>query len=136
MRSINSLKVGTRGSQMALAQTNQVIEALKAKFNDLSIETVIITTQGDVNHAPIPSDTVGKAWFTKDIEQALLAGEIDFAVHSLKDVTPDIPEGLKIMPALDRDDPRDVLISKSHLKLTELPAGAIVGTDSLRRKAL
>lgn len=128
--------IGTRGSKLALVQTQLVIDALKKNYPALDIATKIITTKGDVNPAPIPLDTVGKSWFTEEIEQALLAREIDLAVHSLKDLPPQVPAGLVVRAVCERADPRDVLISKSGAGLGSLPHGAIIGTDSIRRKAL
>lgn len=130
------LIAGTRASQMALVQTGQVIKALTSHHAGLTIQQKHITTKGDVDDTPIPLDTVGKAWFTKEIEQALLDHQIDFAVHSLKDVPPELPPGLLVMPVLRRDDPRDGLIAEKPYTLATLPQGAIVGTDSLRRKTL
>ncbi len=136
MTNVTKLTVGTRASQMALAQTGIVIQALKARSPDIAVTVTKITTKGDVTDTPIPLDTVGKAWFTKEIEQALIDGTIDFAVHSLKDLPPETPPGLAIVPVLVRDDPRDVLVCNTHKTLAQLPKGAIIGTDSLRRKAL
>jgi hydroxymethylbilane synthase len=130
------LSVGTRGSQMALVQTDLVVEPLKAHHPGLVVTVKVITTKGDIDHSVIPVDTVGKAWFTKEIEQALLDGQIDLAVHSLKDMPPNTPPGLVVSPVLARDDPRDALIAKNGQSLEDLPRGAIVGTDSLRRKAM
>ncbi len=130
------LIVGTRGSKMALAQTGLVADALRSQYPDVTIETKVITTKGDKNMAPIPLDSVGKDWFTKEIEVALAAGEIDFAVHSFKDLAPVQPEGLIVQPVFKRSDPRDVLVSgRQELQLQDLPEGAVIGTDSLRRKA-
>jgi hydroxymethylbilane synthase len=136
MKSRQRLIIGTRGSQMALVQSKQVADKLTAQTPGLEVSLQVITTKGDTNDAPIPLDTVGKAWFTKEIEQALLDGHIDLAVHSLKDVPPEIPSGLTILPVLPRDDPRDALVSKAgkSLTLSKLLKGAVVGTDSLRRK--
>jgi hydroxymethylbilane synthase len=136
MPDLTKLTVGTRGSKLALIQTDLVIKALTARYPKLHIEVKIITTKGDLNQAPIPLDTVGKAWFTEEIEQALLSRDIDLAIHSLKDLPPDTPAGLTTLSLLERADPRDVLVSKSGKTLAELPKGAIVGTDSIRRKAL
>jgi hydroxymethylbilane synthase len=130
------LTIGTRGSRLAVIQAELVADALRRLSPGLVIELKTIVTTGDKNTAPIPLDTVGKAWFTAEIEQALAAGDIDLAVHSLKDVPPEVPPGLMHLPVLERADPRDVLISTSEKKLGELPAGAVIGTDSLRRQAL
>jgi hydroxymethylbilane synthase len=130
------LIIGTRGSAMAFAQTAVVERALLEHYPDLVTTTKVITTKGDQNMAPIPLDTVGKTWFTKEIETALLGGEIDVAIHSLKDLAPEPPEGLLVLPVLPRNDARDVLVPrKPGLQLHELQPGAIIGTDSLRRKA-
>jgi hydroxymethylbilane synthase len=131
----HTLVIGTRGSKLALIQTNLVADALKTNDPSLQVEARVIQTKGDVNQAPIPLDTIGKNWFTAEIEQALLKNEIDIAVHSLKDMAPEIPEGLIVLPVLKRADAREAFISKTGKKLMDLPQGAIVGTDSLRRKA-
>ena len=130
------LIIGTRGSKLALIQTALVSDALKHHYSELIIETKIIKTEGDINQSPIPLDTIGKSWFTAEIEQALTNGEIDLAIHSLKDMSLQIPFGLTTTAVLERADPRDVLISKSAKHLADLPAGAIIGTDSVRRKVL
>ncbi len=121
---------------MALRQTGFVVDALRALSPGLKIDTKIITTKGDVDQAPIPLDEIGKTWFTAEIEQALQSGEIDVAVHSLKDLPPELPAGLSAAPVLERADPRDVLVATKASSLAGLPQGAVVGTDSLRRKAL
>jgi hydroxymethylbilane synthase len=130
------LTIGTRGSRLAIIQAELVADALRKLDPQLHVELKTIVTTGDANTAPIPLDTVGKAWFTAEIEQALQGGDIDLAVHSLKDVPPEVPDGLVHLPVLKRADPRDVLISKAGAKLDDLPKGAVIGTDSLRRAAL
>lgn len=130
------LKIGTRGSKLALIQTQLVANALKQQQPDLEIETVVIKTEGDKNFAPIPLDTVGKAWFTAEIDRALLERDIDLAVHSLKDLPLTLDDGLTMMVVLERADPRDVLVSRSGQTIEQLPQGAVVGTDSTRRRAL
>ncbi|HEY4160751.1 MAG TPA: hydroxymethylbilane synthase [Candidatus Saccharimonadales bacterium] len=136
MTDLKQLTAGTRGSPMALTQTGRVIAQLTKRHPELMVTTKTITTKGDVDDTPIPLDTVGKAWFTKEIEQELLDKNIDFAVHSLKDVPPELPPGLTVLPILPRDDPRDGLVATAATTLATLPKGATVGTDSLRRKAL
>jgi hydroxymethylbilane synthase len=136
MAELKKITLGTRGSKLSLAQTELVVQAFQRVRPELIIGKKIITTKGDVNQSPIPLDTVGKAWFTEEIEQALQAGEIDIAVHSLKDMPPHLPIGLKIITALPRADAADVLISKSGAHLSDLNDHSIVGTDSIRRKAL
>ena len=132
---MRKIVLGTRGSKLALVQTKLVADAVREKFPDLDIETKTITTKGDVNTSPIPLDTVGKAWFTGEIEEELMTKKIDIAVHSLKDVPPDTSKGSIVLPVLRREDPRDVLVSKQNFTFEKLPQGAIVGTDSSRRKA-
>lgn len=131
---VRKVVIGTRGSALALAQTDIAAQALKAVDPTLEIEIKVITTQGDVNLGPIPMDTVGKGWFTKEIEEGLLDGSIDIAVHSLKDMGQELPSGLSIGAYLKREDPRDALITKTGALLKELPVGAVVGTDSTRRQ--
>lgn len=130
------LIVGTRGSALALAQTQLVIDALAQKHPGVTISPKVIVTKGDTDQSPIPLDTVGKNWFTAEIEQALAKGEIDLAVHSMKDLPPEVPDGIVTLPVLERGDPRDALISKTGATLKDLPQGAIIGTDSIRRKVL
>lgn len=128
------LIIGTRGSDLALKQADITKRALRATEPTLEIEIQIIKTEGDLNDNPVPLDAVGKGWFTKEIEQALLNGSIDIAVHSLKDMPELLPHGLHIGAYLEREDARDVLVNKNNLVLDALPHGAVVGTDSLRRK--
>ena len=129
------LRIGTRGSPLALIQTHEVIAGLAAHHPMLTVEIVPIKTTGDTIVDRSLIDMGGKSLFTKEIEQALLKGEIDLAVHSMKDVTADVPEGLIIPSMLKREDPRDALITYKHKPLEELPTGAIFGTSSLRRQA-
>ncbi|HEY2004612.1 MAG TPA: hydroxymethylbilane synthase [Candidatus Saccharimonadia bacterium] len=131
-----TLKVGTRGSKLALIQTQLVTEALQQLEPGLEIKVVIIKTEGDKNFAPIPLDTIGKAWFTAEIDRALTERDIDLAVHSLKDLPLTLDAGLTMITVLERADPRDVLVSRSGQTLDQLPPGAIIGTDSTRRRAL
>jgi len=135
MDSSRKIVIGTRGSELALKQTEIVSQALLAAYPSLAIETRIIVTTGDTNQSPIPMTTTGKGWFTKEIEEALLAGSIDIAVHSLKDVGEKQPEGLKLAAYLPREDARDALIAKNGESMEDLPEGAIIGTDSPRRQA-
>ena len=129
------LTIGTRGSKLSLTQTRLIPDALMILYPELAIETSVITTKGDTNQSPIPLDTIGKAWFTGEIEEALMRGDIDIAVHSLKDVPPEIVAGSIIIPVLKREDPRDVLISKDGSAFIGLKEGAVIGTDSSRRRA-
>ncbi len=126
------LRLGTRKSKLALWQANFVKEKLEAL--GCKVEIVPITTTGDkILDAPL-AKIGGKGLFVKEIENALLAGEIDLAVHSLKDVPITIPEGLTLSAITEREEPYDVLISRNGNKLEELPSGAVVGTSSLRRQ--
>ena len=126
------LRLGTRKSKLALWQANFVKEKLEAL--GCKVELVPITTTGDkILDAPL-AKIGGKGLFVKEIENALLAGEIDLAVHSLKDVPMIIPEELTLSAITEREEPYDVLISKNGKKLEELPSGAVVGTSSLRRQ--
>lgn len=128
------IRIGTRGSALALRQT-EIVRELLAQQNAFEIEVKIIKTEGDSNLGPIPLDTVGKGWFTKEIERELLSGAIDLAVHSLKDLPEELPEELHIGAVVEREDARDVLVSKDGSTLEQLKRGAIIGTDSLRRAA-
>jgi hydroxymethylbilane synthase len=126
------LRLGTRKSKLALWQANFVKEKLEAL--GCKVELVPIITTGDkILDAPL-AKIGGKGLFVKEIENALLAGEIDLAVHSLKDVPMIIPEGLTLSAITEREEPYDVLISRNGKKLEELPSGAVVGTSSLRRR--
>lgn len=130
-----TIAVGSRGSDLALWQTRWVISRLQQARPDIEFRIQRITTRGDVvRDRPLPQ-VGGKGLFVKEIEAALLAGEIDLAVHSLKDMLTELPEGLAIGAVTAREDPRDVLVSRLGLKLAQLPPGARVGTGSLRRAA-
>lgn len=134
MKLSRTVRVGSRSSPLALAQTEEVLSLLREGFADVKFKVVHLSTRGDRNADAILT-SLGRGAFVKDIEKALLDGEIDFAVHSAKDVGPDIPEGLTILPVSERQDARDVLVSKSGLSLMSLSAGARLGTGSPRRKA-
>lgn len=129
------LKIGTRGSPLALAQANEVRDRLLAHHDGLAVEIVIIKTTGDVVQDRRLSEIGGKGLFTKEIQEALLDGRIDLAVHSMKDVETWLPEGTAIAAMLPREDPRDAFISHKAPGLDALPTGAVVGTSSLRRQA-
>lgn len=129
------LRIGTRGSPMALAQTGMVRDRIVAANPGLETELVVVTTVADkILDRPL-SEIGGKGLFTKELEQALYADAIDVAVHSMKDVETWLPEGLVIACILARDDPRDAFLSPRATGLSDLPAGARVGTSSLRRAA-
>ena len=128
-----TLRIGTRASPLARAQTDIVRDALARHHPDLAVETVLIATSGD-QRPEVPIPAAGETgFFTSSIQQALLDGEIDLAVHSLKDLPIAEPDGLVVASVPERADPRDVLISRASLPLSELPDGARVGTSSLRR---
>jgi hydroxymethylbilane synthase len=132
------IRIGTRGSKLALWQASAVGDALAAAHGLAAgaIEIVPITTSGDkVRDRPL-SEAGGKGLFSKEIEAALIAGDIDIAVHSAKDMETLLPDGLMIGACLQRDDVRDALVTHSGMTLAKLPAGARVGTASLRREAL
>jgi len=132
----SKLRIGTRGSPLALAQTAAVCQLLceAVGFVTSDIAVKIIKTTGDqIQDRPL-ADVGGKGLFTKEIEIALSAGEIDVAVHSAKDMPTALPDGLSISAYLEREDPRDVLVSKDMI-LADLPRGASLGTASLRRAA-
>jgi len=132
------LRLGTRGSILALAQTHEVRDRLTAAHPELAgpgaIEIVVIRTTGDRIQDRTLAEAGGKGLFTKEIEEALLNRGIDAAVHSMKDVPTYLPAGLDIVCVLPREDPRDAFISPRARRLAELPAGAVVGTASLRRR--
>ncbi len=133
------VRVGTRGSRLALAQAKEVCARLAAAHEALAVpgalETVIIKTTGDrILDRPL-ADVGGKGLFTKEIEEALLERHIDLAVHSMKDMETWLPDGLTIAAILPREDPRDVLLSPKAAAIADLPPGAVVGTASLRRQA-
>ena len=129
------LVVGTRSSQLALWQADFVIGELKKKYPELVVEKRLMTTKGDkILNAPL-AKIGGKGLFTKELETAMLEGEIDIAVHSLKDMPVVVPEGLVITAITQRADPGDAFVSSKYESFQQLPAGAKVGTSSLRRKA-
>jgi hydroxymethylbilane synthase len=130
------LVVGTRGSALALWQTEYVAAKLRARLPGLEIEVRRVETQGDRVRDRALSRVGGKGLFVKEIEEALLAGEVDLAVHSLKDMPTEQPPGLVLAAILERADPRDALVSSGGRgDLAALPVGARVGTSSLRRRA-
>lgn len=133
-----SIKIATRGSALALAQSKVILAECQKQFPQLAFELKIIKTTGDklqkASMARIDA-TLPRGLFTKELEDALLNGEADFAVHSLKDLPTILPDGLKLGATTQREDVRDVLISKSHYKISNLPQGATIATSSTRRSA-
>ena len=129
------LVLGTRGSPLALWQARHVAGRLEAAWPGLGVRLEVIRTTGDkIQDVPL-AKLGGKALFVKEIEEALLDGRVDLAVHSMKDVPTDLPAGLHILAIGEREDPRDVLISRTGTRFGDLPRGARVGTSSLRRQA-
>ncbi|MDD6072696.1 MAG: hydroxymethylbilane synthase [Otoolea sp.] len=127
-------RIGTRGSKLALAQAEYVQKKLKENYPEHEFELVTVKTTGDT-FSNVPMRAVGaKGIFIKELEEKLLDGSIDLAVHSMKDMPAELPEGLMLAKAWKREDPRDVLILREASSLAELPAGARIATGSLRRK--
>lgn len=129
------LRLGTRGSALALAQAHLVASRLQSAAPSLTVEVVTITTAGDTDQATPLAEGERPGWFTTAIQEALQRGEIDIAVHSLKDLPTHRPEGLVIAAIPFRHDPRDALVSRTGVPLRALPPGSIVGTGSPRRQA-
>lgn len=129
------LRIGTRGSALALWQAEHVAARIGTQAGAPPVELVRIETEGDRIQDVALSRLPGKAFFTKELEQAILDARVDLAVHSLKDVETVMPDGLALTAVLEREDPRDVLIARPGLRLDTLPAGARFGTSSLRRRA-
>jgi hydroxymethylbilane synthase len=130
------LRIGTRGSPLALAQARAVGQLLASKFSPDRITLQVIRTTGDMIRDRPLAEAGGKGLFTKEIDEALLAGSIDLAVHSAKDMPTLLPAGLHIAAVLPREDARDAFISRKAHSLKDMAAGATVGTSSLRRQAL
>ena len=131
----NTLRIGTRGSQLALWQANWVKEQLIRRHPDLDIQIVTIKTTGDkILDVPL-AKVGGKGLFVKEIESALIENNIDLAVHSMKDVPTELPDGLGIVAVSEREDPRDAVIGNSEIPILDLPKNAKIGTSSLRRQA-
>lgn len=129
------IRIGTRGSKLALAQTDWVKRHLEEKYPQLKVETVTIKTSGD-RFLQTPIQAIGgKGIFVKEIEEALLREEIDLAVHSMKDLPTEIPSGLAIAAIPEREDSRDVVVCRHRQALKDLPRGSKVGTGSQRRRA-
>jgi len=130
-----TLRIGTRGSALALWQAHHVEALIKSQPGAPPVELVRIKTEGDVR-TDVPLWQIGgRAFFTKEIDKALLGNDIDIAVHSLKDLSTVLESGIELTAALEREDPRDAVISRTGAKLMDLPRGARVGTSSLRRRA-
>jgi len=130
----NSIRIATRKSPLAMWQAEHVTARLKALHPGLTVEIIGMTTKGDqLLDSPL-SKVGGKGLFVKELEQGMLAGEADIAVHSMKDVPVEFPEGLHLAVIMERENPYDAFVSNTYANLAELPEGACVGTSSLRRQ--
>lgn len=132
---LRAVRIGTRGSRLALWQADHVSSLLSAAVPECDVERVVISTKGDRILDTALSKIGDKGLFTQELEGALREGHIDLAVHSLKDLPTDMPQGLGLGAVLEREDPRDAFVSPSGETLADLPHGARVGTSSLRRRA-
>ena len=131
---LKEIRIGTRASQLALWQANWVKSELEKRYPDMTVTLLKIKTLGDkILDVPL-AQVGGKGLFVKEIEEAMLRGEIDIAVHSMKDVPTEFPEGLGLYCITEREDPRDAVISRG-VKFADLPQGARIGTSALRRQA-
>lgn len=128
--------MGTRGSQLALAQANTIKKLISERNEGLSVDVSIIKTTGDRRVEERFQDIGSKGLFTKELDDDLLAGKIDFAVHSMKDLPSELPLGLALSCVPIPEDCRDAFLSSSSFKMQDLPAGSKIGTSSVRRKAL
>lgn len=135
---MNVIKIGTRGSRLALIQTNGIIEQIGAIYPECRFEIIEIKTSGDIDLSITSKTQDGgiKDMFTKEIDNRLINREIDIAVHSLKDVASHLHEEIGIAAVTKREDQRDVFISNKYCTIDELPANAIIGTSSIRRKLM
>lgn len=129
------LTIGTRGSALALAQSHFVKKRLESLSPDVQVNLQIIKTTGDRLADASLAAIGGKGVFTKELEDALLSKTVDLAVHSLKDLPTELPAGLMVGAILEREDPRDCVVSRFGEQLMELPRGSVIGTSSLRRQA-
>jgi hydroxymethylbilane synthase len=130
-----NIKIGTRGSKLALTQANLVADSLKKLDPGITAEICVIKTSGDIMQDVSLTKIGGKGVFVKEIEDALASGTVDLAVHSMKDVPTEIPAGLTFAAIMRREDARDVLVSKNNKKMEFMPRGARIGTGSMRRSA-
>jgi hydroxymethylbilane synthase len=129
------IKIGTRGSKLALTQANLVADSLKKIDPGITAEICVIRTSGDIMQDVTLTKIGGKGVFVKEIEDALTSGKVDLAVHSMKDVPTEIPAGLIFAAIMKREDARDILVSKNNRKIEFMPRGARIGTGSMRRAA-
>jgi hydroxymethylbilane synthase len=131
----SSIRIATRESRLALWQAEHVASLLCRHHPGLTVELVPMTTRGDQVLDRTLAKIGGKGLFIKELESAMLEGRADIAVHSMKDVPANLPEAFEIAAVLEREDPRDALVSSQYFTLTEIPADGIIGTSSLRRQA-
>ena len=130
-----NIKIGTRGSKLALTQANLVADSLKKIAPGVTVEICVIKTSGDIMQDVSLLKIGGKGVFVKEIEDALLSRTVDLAVHSMKDVPTEIPAGLTFAAIMQREDARDILVSKNNRKIEFMPRGARIGTGSMRRSS-
>jgi len=130
-----TIRIATRESRLAMWQAEHVAAELCRHHPDLTVELVPMTTKGDQILDTTLAKIGGKGLFIKELETAMLEGRADIAVHSMKDVPAEMPEGFGIVAVLEREDPRDALVSADYLRIEDIPAGSVVGTSSLRRQA-
>ncbi len=131
---LSRIRIATRESPLAMWQARHVQDLLQAHHAGLDVQLISMTTAGDRFLSAPLSQAGGKGMFIKELEHCLLDNSADIAVHSMKDVTVDFPDGLQLSVILPREDPRDALVSNDHASLAELPTGAVVGTSSMRRR--
>lgn len=135
LENVKNLRLGTRGSTLALAQAHWVKARIEERRPESKVEIVVLKTSGDRFIDAALQAIGGKGLFTKEIEDALLRNEIDLAVHSLKDLPTEMAQGLALVAVPEREDARDVLVTRERTSLDRLPPGARIGTGSLRRRA-
>ena len=131
----STIRIATRESRLAMWQAEHVAAELCRHHPDLTVELVPMTTKGDQILDTTLAKIGGKGLFIKELEAAMLEHRADIAVHSMKDVPAEMPEGFEIMAVLEREDPRDALVSADYMRIGDIPAGSVVGTSSLRRQA-
>lgn len=134
MTTNHPIRVGSRGSPLALIQDEEALAQLRARHPGLEFEVVVVRTSGDANQTA-PLAGMGLGVFVSQIEERLLSGDLDMAIHSLKDLPTKLPDGLTLGAILQRRDPRDVLVNRWNCRMSELPEGARIGTSSPRRAA-
>ncbi len=134
MTATRPIRVGSRGSPLALIQDEEALSQLRARHPGLEFEVVVVRTSGDANQTA-PLAGMGLGVFVSQIEERLLSGDLDMAIHSLKDLPTKLPDGLVLGAIMERRDPRDALVNRWNCRMSELPEGARIGTSSPRRAA-